>query len=253
MKKISKGFFAAAVVIALLASGCGCLYAQLTPPSPGQANIPGTDFYAAMDMTFSLQCVEQVAPNPPVGTVTRFATRSFHLSEKNVISLMSQLPACYTGTYPADLKKARLYYVYGGGPGGNSLFNVYVSSDLTDPDKTVMISACVAVDVHSDFDAVVWSGTMDTGTSKVSLNGQYPMQISLDIPDGEQPGLQLAFTGNAKEAFNLPPLKNGNQTLTDMINLNGDGNGRFTSLSGDTPFLCTGVVHVSGKVSTAID
>jgi hypothetical protein len=239
MRRTLKGFLGMLMVIGLMALAGGYVYAQPVPPL--RAHVPDTDDYALMNLKMNLQCTEQetIEVNPTTITGT---TKKYNINEKDIIELLSWHPECVaSGTFPTDIKKARLYYQYTSGSG----LVAKVANDTSTADIT---NTCMALGQASPA-AFAGSENLITTTNSAKLTWLVDVRVTIDVPGtASADGLVLQFTGPAKENLNLPKLNKGKQTLTDSWNASGSGFGLARILNTSTkPVYCTGTVQANGN------
>jgi hypothetical protein len=267
MRTMLKGFFGVLTVIALVVSGSGYLYAAPAPaPAPGQALVPGAPAGAPMKMTINQQCTVQVAPTgtAPLGVYT---TTSARFSEKDLIAKLADAAACKkSGTFPADLTKAKLYYQWDGAAFGVFVTSAAKTADITVTNTAVITPTCVSLSFPAAADNVaVWSGTENITATVHSekFTGRYELNLIIDAPNSAtETGVYMDLIGVATETLNLPAVKKGAQTLTDSIKFTGGGSGAIIPkgasvvpasgclLAGTCePMSCTGTANATGKIN----
>ena len=239
MRTMVKGFLGAAMMIAMVASLGGYVYAQPLRPVPLMAEIPNTTDWALMELKINAQCAEQET-EVITGTTLIATTAEYTNTEKDIIELLSKhTDACVArGAFPAHPNKARLYYQFSA-PG----FVVKVSDGTSTADIS---ESCMAIIPRPP--VYMGSENVDAAISSAKFSLVFEMSITINITGtASENGWVMTLTGAGKEKLNLPKLNaKGKQTLTDSWSFVGHGLGTAYALTTPKTVFCTATAQGRG-------
>ncbi len=114
-------------------------------------------------------------------------------------------------------------------------------------DGDVLADASAFIIFEFDFDALIFSGFIDTSTGQEKTRNHFPATMRLLFPERE---IDVLFTGNCSEQFRATAVNNnGIQRIRGNTRFRGEGSGIFDG----SPFVGTAVVGLRGNETVEFD